>query len=403
MRLVSYRSLAHSLKLLSTVALLRHILHALVFHSVFSMAAAARAHRALRTDDVLACVFSRLSLRDGCVSVASVCKQWRDAWRRLVKGLYRPFRLGLGRFDYGDHLTAHTSGIIVPSYNEEGFQVFNADGSDRGFIQAGFNTPTAVALDDEGVSWVVLHDDCALVHRPIEYATLELRGFASPELEFVDRRPIDVAISGDAVLVLSHRDFRYGEVTVLARDTSAVRYRFGSSATPGGVDEMRGAMGLAVDGDFCFVADTYNQSVVVFNWRDGTFVRRYGKAGDAPEFGDHDDGDNYWDVGDYGTYDDDRKSAEPGQFNEPYDVAVRKKFLYVSERGGRRIQILRLPDNLSSANPEVVQIIPSPGGVELAGLCLDRNRLWCIGPPNPRGTPAGDPGHASINIFALIV
>ena len=358
------------------------------------MAAAARAHRALRTDDVLACVFSRLSLRDGCVSVASVCKQWRDAWRRLVKGLYRPFRLGLGRFDYGDHLTAHTSGIIVPSYNEEGFQVFNADGSDRGFIQAGFNTPTAVALDDEGVSWVVLHDDCALVHRPIEYATLELRGFASPELEFVDRRPIDVAISGDAVLVLSHRDFRYGEVTVLARDTSAVRYRFGSSATPGGVDEMRGAMGLAVDGEYCFVADTYNQSVVVFNWRDGTFVRRYGKAGDAPEFGDQPD-DHYWEDD---AYDDDRKSAEPGQFNEPFAVAVQNKLLYVSEKGGRRIQVLRLPDDLSAADPEVLQIIPSPGGVELAGLCLDGDRLWCIGPPMP-----GHNGRAKLNIFAPIV
>ena len=152
------------------------------------------------------------------------------------------------------------------------------------------------------------------------------------------------------------------------------------------------------------MADTYNQSIAVFNWFNGQFVRRYGKTGGAPEFDD--DSDNYWeefDDGPTGTYDDDRKSAAPGQFNEPYDVAVRKKFLYVSERGGRRIQILRLPDNLSSANPEVVQIIPSPGGVELAGLCLDGNQLWCIGPPNPRGTPAGDPGHASINIFALIV
>ena len=50
----------------------------------------ARTHRALQTDDVLVCVFSRLSLRDGCVSVASVCKQWRDAWRRLVKGSTGP-------------------------------------------------------------------------------------------------------------------------------------------------------------------------------------------------------------------------------------------------------------------------------------------------------------------------
>ena len=72
----------------------------------------------------------------------------------------------------------------------------------------------------------------------------------------------------------------------------------------------------------------------------------------------------------YGTYDDDRKSAEPGQFNEPFDIAIRgNKLLYVSEKGGRRIQILRLPDDLSASDPEVLQIIPSPGGVELAGLC----------------------------------
>ena len=356
---------------------------------------AARTHRALRTDDVLTSVFSRLALRDGCVSVASVCKQWRDAWRRHAKGLYRPFRLGLGSFDYGDHLTAHISGIIVPSYNEEGFQVFNADGSDRGFIQAGFNTPTAVALDDEGVSWVVLHDACALVHRLVDYDAMEPGSAPSPKLEFAARRPIDVATSGNAVLVLYHRDWTYGEVTVLDKDTKVVRHRFGSSA-PGGVDEMRGAMGLAIDGEYCFVADTYNQSVVVFNWREGTFVRRYGKAGEAPVLDDDEDADNYWDGG---PYDDDRKSAAPGEFNEPYDVAIRNKLLYVSERGGRRIQVLRLPDDLSRADPEVLQIIPSPGGVELAGICLDGDRLWCIGPPDP----TGEASHSKINIFAPIV
>ena len=40
-------------------------------------AQAARTHRALQTDDVLACIFSRLALRDGCVGATPVCKQWR--------------------------------------------------------------------------------------------------------------------------------------------------------------------------------------------------------------------------------------------------------------------------------------------------------------------------------------
>ena len=359
--------------------------------------AAARAHRATQTDDVLSSVFSRLALRDGCVSVASVCKQWRDAWRRRAKGLYRPFRLGVGEFDYGDHITAMPGGgVVVPDYNGNGFELFTAQGLHRGSPIGHFSTPTAVALDDEGVSWVVLHDACALVHRLVDYDAMEPGSAPSPKLEFAARRPIDVATSGNAVLVLYHRDWTYGEVTVLDKDTKVVRHRFGSSA-PGGVDEMRGAMGLAIDGEYCFVADTYNQSVVVFNWREGTFVRRYGKAGEAPVLDDDEDADNYWDGG---PYDDDRKSAAPGEFNEPYDVAIRNKLLYVSERGGRRIQVLRLPDDLSRADPEVLQIIPSPGGVELAGICLDGDRLWCIGPPIPGSEPGA---RAKLNIFAPIV
>ena len=358
-------------------------------------AQAARTHRALQTDDVLACVFSRLALRDGCVGATSVCKQWRCAWRRRAKGLYRPVRLGFSSFAYGDHLTALAGGgVIVPDYEGGVLHLFTAEGELRGAVDSPrFKYATAVALDDEGVSWVVLHDHFALARRRVNYATLEYHSQASPpDIDF--HRPMDVAASGDAVLLLSHDvNWRYGEVIVLDRGTGDVRYRFGSSA-PGSVDELRAPSGLAVDGDFCFVADTYNQSVVVFNWRIGTFVRRFGKAGDAPEFGD-DDGEHYWEDD---AYDDDRKSAEPGQFNEPFAVAVRNKLLYVSEKGGRRIQVLRLPDDISGADPEALQIIPSPGGVELAGLCLDGDRLWCIGPPIPRGN-----ARAKLNIFAPIV
>jgi hypothetical protein len=359
--------------------------------------AAGRAHRACRTDDVLSCVFSQLELRDGCVGAASVSKQWRGAWRRRAKGLYRPLLLGVSSFAYGDHLTALPGGgVIVPDYEGGVLHLFTAEGELRGAVDSSlFKYATAVALDDEGVSWVVLHDHFALARRRVDYATLEYHSQASPpDIDF--HRPMDVAASGDAVLLLSHDvNWRYGEVIVLDRGTGDVRYRFGSSA-PGSVDELRAPSGLAVDGDFCFVADTYNQSVVVFNWRDGTFVRRYGKAGDAPELGD--DGEDYWDVESNETYDDDRKSAEPGHFYEPFDVAVRNRLLYVSEKGGRRIQVLRLPDDLSASDPEFIQIIPSPGGVELAGLCVDGDRLWCIGPPMP-----GHNERSTINIFAPIV
>ena len=359
--------------------------------------AGARAHRACRTDDVLTSVFSRLALRDGCVSVASVCKQWRDAWRRRAKGLYRPLRLGVGSFHYGDHLTALAGGgVIVPDYQLGVIHGYTAEGELRGAAESRLlKYASAVALDDEGVSWVVLHDHFALARRRIDYEAMEYHIQASPpDIDF--HRPMDVAASGNAVLLLSHDvHWRYGEVIVLDRGTGDVRYRFGSSA-PGGVDELRGPSGLAVDGDFCFVADTYNQSVVVFNWRDGTFVRRFGKAGDAPEFGE-DDGEHYWEDD---AYDDDRKSAEPGQFNEPFAVVVRNKLLYVSEKGGCRIQVLRLPDDISGGDPDALQIIPSPGGVELAGLCLDGDRLWCIGPPIPGSEPGA---RAELSIFAPIV
>jgi len=357
-------------------------------------AQAARTHRALQTDDVLACVFSRLALRDGCVGATSVCKQWRCAWRRRAKGLYRPVRLGFSSFAYGDHLTALAGGgVIVPDYEGGVLHLFTAEGELRGAVDSPrFKYATAVALDDDGVSWLVLHDHFVLARRLVDYEAMEYHSLAAspPDIDF--NRPMDVAASGNAVLLLSHDvNWRYGEVIVLDRGTGDVRYRFGSSA-PGSVDELRAPSGMAVDGDFCFVADTYNQSIAIFNWRDGTFVRRYGKAGDAPELGD--DGDHYWEGG---PYDDVRKSIAPGYFYEPFDVAVRNRLLYVSEKGGRRIQVLRLPDDLSAADPEVLQMIPSPGGVQLAGLCLDGDRLWCIGPPMPGNE------RAKLNIFAPIV
>ena len=374
-------------------------------------AAALRTHRALRTDDVLACVFSRLALHEGCVSVASVSKQWRTAWRLHAKGLYRPVRLGIGEFDYGDHITALAdgSGVVVPDFNGHCLHLYSSEGerlySSEGGVasQWALNTPVAVAVDGEGVAWVVEHDDCQLRKARIDWETMEADEswtVAPPIVNF--DQPIDLAISGDAVLVLCRVGGRSGHVFVLDRESGNTRYAFGSSAAPGGVDELRCPSSLVVDGDYCFVAETYNQSIVVFNWREGTFVRRYGKTGDAPDMGGEFDG-AYWD--NIGPYDDDRKSTEPGQFNEPFGLAIRNKMLYVSEKGGRRIQILRLPDLLSGADPEVVQIIPSPGGVELAGLCLDGDRLWCIGPPTPAVSGGGEAAgayHSSISIFAPI-
>ena len=367
-----------------------------------------RPHRALQTDDVLTSVFSRLALRDGCVVAASVCKQWRGAWRRHAKGLYRPIRVGVGHFKQGDHLTVLDGvGVVVPDCETGILHLYSSEGERLRSGVTDFYTPVAVALDHEGDAWIAEQQTCRLGSACIDWEAMEPHDEPCAGSYYADDfgQPMDVATSGDAVVVLTHVEQTYGRVIVLDRNTAwVVSYMFGSS-TRGGIDELRGAMGLALDGDFCFVADTFNQSIAVFNWRDGTFVRRYGKAGDAPELADS---FNYWEVAPTETYDDDRKSAAPGEFNEPYDVVARNKLLYVSERGGRRIQILRLPDDLGAADPEVLQIIPSPGGVELAGLCLDGDRLWCIETPYHVGYRREDfpqyYGHASsISIFAPIV
>ena len=136
-------------------------------------------------------------------------------------------------------------------------------------------------------------------------------------------------------------NFRYGEVTVLAKDTSAVRYN--GCATPGGVDEMRGAMGLAVDGEYCFVADAYNQSVVVFNWRDGRLcdlARRVTLQCWMMMMA------TITGMSNHGAMTTTASPAAPGQFNEPLRHASRYETNSPSSearKGGRRIQILRLP------------------------------------------------------------
>ena len=49
----------------------------------------AYAHPALLSLDVLSNTLSYVEVKDGCkFSVAVICKDWRDAWRRRCAGLY---------------------------------------------------------------------------------------------------------------------------------------------------------------------------------------------------------------------------------------------------------------------------------------------------------------------------
>ena len=77
----------------------------------------ARAHPAVRTDDVLACTFAQLEVRDG--AVAAVCKDWRSAWRRRCLGCYRMAALGIGPFDYAEYVSAcPMAGVLVSDYGK---------------------------------------------------------------------------------------------------------------------------------------------------------------------------------------------------------------------------------------------------------------------------------------------
>ena len=111
---------------------------------------------------------------------------------------------------------------------------------------------------------------------------------------------------------------------------------------------------FAVQDDMLYVAGYGTGAIHTYNWRQGSMTGLIRLGGELA-------------------------------FRRPFGVAVSGKKLYVSEQGRSsvevpgRIWILRLPNDVS-ADPTVVQVIPSPDGKELGGLCLNGSQLWCMGP-----------------------
>ena len=374
----------------------------------------AYAHPALLSEDVLSCMHPFLSVEDGYrYKTATVCKPWQRAWRRRCAGLYRVIRVGAGNFSFADHVGLSCRGVLVADYGHGCLQQMQWNGVEMD-VYGGLETPSAVAPGPGTTVWVVNHDSEGLAcldledvdeenrlnqDMPVLYATLE--GYAEGtgmEQLLADYRPQDVAAAGDMLLVLCTTGGAFsggvlGRVAVLGRSTGRVYSVFGTNDDTGAtiaIDELRGPCSLAVRDNYCFVADRYNQRIAVFDWEQETFVRSIGRDGTAPtlEIGDG----PYWDD----DYDDERRGTGPGEFDEPSGVAVRGNTLFVSESGGRRIQILRLPDDLADTSKpvEALQIIPSPDGRELSGLCLEGNpphdRLWCLGPAMAQGGTTAD-------------
>ena len=388
---------------------------------------------ALRLPEILANTFGHLSARDGW-QAATVCKAWGGPWRQRLKGMLRCVRRGAPVPRYNDRVSAAAAGVLVTDYNNGYVNLY----SQTGDLVRVYDEPTSVTLNNgsipdneldfyrmenpgciaeipnsNGLAWVIEIDDCNVILtrltdgrilRDIDFGpngpSIRNRQHAQI-LPLSGQRPKDLAIAGDALLVLctDHGRWVYGRVVVLDVHTGAFRYCFGGEV--GTAEELREPQSLAVAGDLVYIADKYNHQVKVFRHAEGTgtLVRTFGRAGTPPEL---DEENPYWEFPNYGYYDP-RVGAGPGEFNEPWGVAVGNQRLYVSESAGARIQVLRLPDG------EPMHIVRSPDGLDLTGLCFKAwpdgmgDQVWCSGAGRgyPQDVHPAERTHARVHIFAI--
>ena len=344
---------------------------------------------AMLSHDILILVFQHLRLHR-TPEVGGVCHLWRDLWKELVRPLstVKTFANSGGlQLGYPSHVVAwRGGGVLVPDFGNcclkrvtlqdahAQVEVLCLENRDGG---TGLNTPCSVALLDDGTAWVQSQTMSYLIKVRLsdgenlitmwEYDD-EMRSWFDTPAPYL----IDLARAGDSILLLSH--YQTSRIPVIDARTGALQRILVLRGI--GPEGLRGASSIAVDGDFAYVADTHNQRVVVFNHLTGDVVRKIGKTGTAPYHDDEDDDDfgPYWFSDDY---DDERIGSAPGEFDRPFDVAIGHGRLYVSEMGRRfgspRIQVLTLEG-------EPLQVLRSPNGKEVQGLCVDGDHVWCIGP-----------------------
>ena len=397
---------------------------------------AAAARRALQVDDVLTGVLLQLDVRDGCLrSVASISKAWHSAWRRRCAGQFRLLRTGIGVFRYASHVTALANGgAIVPDYGHFRLEALSSDGDRQAIYCANMETPGAMALLGDGTAWV-LSRDYGVISR-VRYRegvgaepplnrwprTLPRESYddSDEDDEYIpgddlgrisvlvdinalrlrphgwELHPHDLAVSGDRLLVLcgGRWNRRFARICVFDSETGVFLYHIGRGFDAGEADALNGPKALTAHQDLCFVADTYNHAIKIYNFRQRQLVRTMGSTAASPYE------ESVWE--DYHAYEDPRRSDLPCEFNEPAGVAFRDGRLYVSESGGQRIQVLRFASGIQGA-VECLQIILSPNGLQLSGLCISGERLWCVGQQLTDDTSWLRNSHACLHLFTACV
>ena len=325
-----------------------------------------RTHRALLSEDVVGSVLSFLAPEAGR-AVYPACKLFRDLWRRRCAGLLRVLRSPVGHFTFSEQVIAYGDGALVPNYgshfgsgSDRCLKTYSASGDHISDLLKHTPHPTAVALRGDGTAWILLHDSNLIVCARLDDPTY------SSAIMQIDPHPFyldheneegcivsDIVLASDRLLILSYPDGENqsehtSRIHVVDNETGSLLYQF-----PTGLTRYQNGLS-AVQDDMLFVAGFGTDAIHTYNWRQGSAAGIIRLGGDL-------------------------------SFRMPWGVAVSGKMLYVSEQGDStedvpgRIWILRLPDDVS-ADPTVLQVMSSPDGAELGGLCLNGSQLWCMGP-----------------------